>query len=360
VSENRWVKVNNADVLYLSPGWSGLFKMIALLRSLDRRSVLYLNGVFSRRFSMLPVFLQWLRLTSFAQVVLVPRGEFSPGALNLKRRRKALYLTMARWLGLYRDVIWHATSEFEAEAIKLVFPGSRRICVAKMIPTATGDHREENSSCGAAGEDQAQSQEPSAAGKAPFHAGRLRIVFVSRISRKKNLIGALRMLEGISGKIEFDIYGPAEDARYWDECQRVIASLPSNVHVKYWGAVEPEKVSKIFAESDLFLFPTLGENYGHVICEALAAGCPVLISDQTPWLNLEEKKAGWVIPLGETERFRAILQQCVDADDEWHAALTAGAKAFAREFLSVPKIIHANRMLFRFATGGQEASEFNP
>jgi hypothetical protein len=41
------------------------------------------------------------------------------------------------------------------------------------------------------------------------------------------------------------------------------------------------------AEYDLFLFPTLGENYGHVISEALASGCPVVISDQTPWRNLE-------------------------------------------------------------------------
>ena len=47
----------------------------------------------------------------------------------------------------------------------------------------------------------------------------------------------------------------------------------------------------------VFLFPTLGENYGHVIQEALSAGCPCILSDQTPWNSLEENNAGYIYPL---------------------------------------------------------------
>jgi glycosyltransferase involved in cell wall biosynthesis len=124
-------------------------------------------------------------------------------------------------------------------------------------------------------------------------------VFISRISPKKNLLFALRMLQSVLGDISFDIYGPIEDARYWNRCEKAIGTLPPNVRVKYMGMVEHEKVGEVFAEHDLFLFPTLGENYGHVICEALSAGCPVLISDQTPWRHLQEEGAGWDIPLAE-------------------------------------------------------------
>jgi glycosyltransferase involved in cell wall biosynthesis len=157
------------------------------------------------------------------------------------------------------------------------------------------------------------------------------------------------MLEGVSGDVSFDIYGPAEDAAYWEECRGLIAALPANIRVRYWGPIEHERVARVFAEHDLFLLPTLGENYGHVICEALVAGCPVLISDQTPWRDLEAEGVGWAIPLGETERFRSVLQQCVDAGAEWHAALSARAMNYGVKHASDPETIAANRRLFQQA-----------
>jgi len=113
--------------------------------------------------------------------------------------------------------------------------------------------------------------------------------------------------------------------------------------------VEHESVGRIFAEHNLFLFPTLGENFGHVICEALSAGCPVLISDQTPWRNLQKEGVGWDIPLAETERFRAVLQQCVNGGDEWYASLAARASEYANKVVSDPAIVEENRRLFRYA-----------
>jgi glycosyltransferase involved in cell wall biosynthesis len=158
------------------------------------------------------------------------------------------------------------------------------------------------------------------------------------------------MLRGLSGEVSFDLYGPAEDAAYWDECQRLIAALPPNIRVRYKGELEHERVGQVFAEHDLFLFPTLGENYGHVIGEALAWGCPVLISDQTPWRNLEAEGVGWDIPLNETERFRSVLQKCVNADDECQAALSKRAINFAIKRATDPETINANRRLFQRAS----------
>jgi glycosyltransferase involved in cell wall biosynthesis len=160
------------------------------------------------------------------------------------------------------------------------------------------------------------------------------------------------MLQNVLGDVSYDIYGPVEDEEYWSECKRIISTLTPNVRVKYMGMVEHERVREVFADHDLFLFPTLGENYGHVICEALSAGCPVLISDQTPWRDLQEQGVGWDIPLEETERFRAIIQQCVDADEEWYAELVARATEYAKITASDPAIIEENRRMFRHATAG--------
>jgi len=165
----------------------------------------------------------------------------------------------------------------------------------------------------------------------------------------KNLSGALRLLAGVSGAVSFDIYGPIEDLDYWDECQGLITALPPNIQVRYIGEIEHKMVKQVFAEHDLFLLPTLGENYGHVICEALASGCPVLISDQSPWRNLEAEGVGWDIPLGDTKRFQSVMQQCVDGDDEWFAAMSKRAMDYVAKRASDPETINANRRLFQRA-----------
>ena len=59
----------------------------------------------------------------------------------------------------------------------------------------------------------------------------------------------------------------------------------------------------------VFLFPTLGENFGHVIQEALSAGCPCVISDQTPWQDLYENNAGYVGSLENTNGFVQSLEK---------------------------------------------------
>ena len=67
---------------------------------------------------------------------------------------------------------------------------------------------------------------------------------------------------------------------------------------------------------DLFLFPTVGENYGHVIQEALSAGCVALISDQTPWQDLEQSGVGAAIPLDQPQRFVDWLRRYAAMDAE--------------------------------------------
>jgi glycosyltransferase involved in cell wall biosynthesis len=346
---NRWVRVGHADVMYTRPGLRGVLGMCALFRSVDRNTILYLNSFLNRRFSMLAMLMCWLKLCGPRCVVIAPRGEFSPGAMKLKRRRKLLCIRISRWLGLHRGLIWHASSEFEAVDIRRHFPLARHVDVASILPAENVKSGRSGISEVATASDVPGIAPPWSLDKCPKVPGHLGAVFVSRLSPKKNLAGALKMLQGVSGDVSFDIYGPAENAAYWEECQGLIAALPANIRVRYWGEIEHEGIGQVFAEHDLFLFPTLGENYGHVICEALSSGCPVLISDQTPWRNLEAEGVGWDIPLSETERFRSVLQQCVEGDEEWYAALSMRARNYAAKRTSDPEIIAANRRLFQRA-----------
>jgi glycosyltransferase involved in cell wall biosynthesis len=72
------------------------------------------------------------------------------------------------------------------------------------------------------------------------------------------------------------------------------------------------------------LLPTRNENFGYVILEALLAGCPVILSDQTPWRDLDEKQAGWVIPLGDEAGFVRALDAAIQMDaGDFHRRSTA-------------------------------------
>lgn len=125
----------------------------------------------------------------------------------------------------------------------------------------------------------------------------------------KNLDFAIRVLKEVKSEIFFDIYGPKEDLAYWNQCETLIHQLPSNIVVNYCGSIRPENVKEKFSRYDLFLFPTRGENYGHVIAESISAGTPVLLSDRTPWRDLEQQGTGWVLPLDS----QAIFSQKIDA-----------------------------------------------
>ena len=345
VIRNRWVQVGGADVMYLRPGLFGILRTIALLHSAGPETTVYLNSFFSRRSSIIPILMYRLKMCRAGCVVLAPRGEFSTGALSIKPIRKELYLKFARWLQLYDHVVWQASSEFEATDIGMQF------AKAAIVP------KDPNASSELSASVSTHSRvvvAPDLLITPPLHRryrrqkmpGTLRIVFISRVSRMKNLEAAILMLMDISGEIVFDIYGPIEDQGYWNNCKKLIAALPSRVRASYMGEVEHERVAQVLVENDIFLLPTLGENFGHVIFEALMAGCPVLISDRTPWRGLETAGVGWDIPLDEVHRFRSALQQCVDGDHEWYSQLSARAVAYAFDRSSNPENTDANRKLF--------------
>ena len=58
-------------------------------------------------------------------------------------------------------------------------------------------------------------------------------------------------------------------------------------------------------------FPTLHENYGHVIVEALSAGCGLIISSNTPWRNLERTNVGWDINLTHKNEFVTAINDAL-------------------------------------------------
>ena len=128
--------------------------------------------------------------------------------------------------------------------------------------------------------------------KKPSSVDTLSLITISRITPIKNIIFLLQVLKRLEFKVVLNLIGPIEDKGYWQKCKNIIGSLPDNCKVVCLNEISPDQIRGCFLKSDLFISASLNENYGHSIVEALSEGCPVIISDQTPWKQLEESKAG--------------------------------------------------------------------
>jgi len=325
IKVDTWIKVGKANVFYTDPSKLTWKKIKSIINSIDY-DVLYLNSFFSYKFSIVPVILKKMKKIPNRRVVLAPRGEFFAGALGYKKFKKQAFIFLSKLVGLYNDVVWHGTTQSEKQKIEKIFGENINIIVANNLTVSCDNLIYDK--------------------KISKNKGELKVVFISRIHPTKNLKKAIEFLKNIEGKIEFNIYGPLEDKKYWAECLEIINSLPSNIKVEYRYIVPHDKVIEIFKEHHIFLFPTLGENFGHVIVEALIGGCPVIISDQTPWRNLERVHAGWDISLKDEKKFIDVIQYCVDLNNEEYKFLSKKAFKFGKRVANVKREVNNYYKLF--------------
>ncbi|MGB0402644.1 MAG: glycosyltransferase, partial [Salibacteraceae bacterium] len=178
----------------------------------------------------------------------------------------------------------------------------------------------------------------------PKQVGVLKMVFVSRISPKKNLLFLLELLEYFQNeKITLDIYGPKEDAEYWKKCQSKMDNLKG---VAYRGVLQHDELQSTLKSYHLFVLPTLNENFGHIILEALNSSLPILLSDNTPWLKLEEKEIGYSISLSQKKEWVNTLQAITGMNEKEYSILRQKAWSFGQEKLKQEDLLKEYIQLF--------------
>lgn len=325
ISVNEWVKKCNVEIIYLSPEKQSFRYIKEIINNVDY-DLMYLTGYFSPIFTLIPIILRKLKLIKPKSVLLAPRGDFSEGALKNKGLKKNLFIIFSKVIGLYNNINWHATTEYEREDIKRIYGDNIKIYVANNLPKKYIDKY-----------DNISQKEP----------GRISMVFISRISPKKNLLGALKILKNIENiEISYDIYGPIEDREYWEKCLDIIRVMPKNVSIEYKGKLNPNEVAKTFSRYNMFFFPTFGENFGHVILEALMGGCPLLLSDQTPWRELYKEGVGADISLNDKKAFVDALEYYASLNKDSFIEVTNSVNRYLEKFLKENKDIILTRDMF--------------
>jgi glycosyltransferase involved in cell wall biosynthesis len=322
VKTNEWNRLKNEKVFYLSRVNLTPWKIRRLIQEV-KPHVIYTNSYFST-FTINIVFLRKLRLIdNKIPLIIAPEGELLSGALKLKKFKKQIYLRIASFIGLYDDIIWRMSSEAEKNE-SLPYIGKRpMIMIAPNMPPKII----------------LPEFDPEV--KPTKNIGSAKFVFLSRVHPTKNLMFLIEIIKEIDSESILDIYGPLSDKSYAENCLKA-SEEARTFKVNFKGEIKHSEVAKALSNYHFFLLPTLGENFGHVIVEALAAGCPVIISDKTPWKGLSEKGIGWELPL-EKELWIEILKYCINMDDVTYKQMSLAARNFITDWLQDPEIEKLNR-----------------
>jgi glycosyltransferase involved in cell wall biosynthesis len=272
----------------------------------------YINGLYSRWFSVMPL---WLLKGSAQHRVVAVRGMLAAGMMKHGTLKKRAFLAAMRLLGCYRGVTFQATNAEEVEDVKRWIGTDAEV---ELVPNLGR---------------KLVADAPPQRVKKP---GELRLVSVARIAVEKNTLFAIECLKQVQGRVTFDLYGPIYDEAYWAKCRAAIAELPPTITVAHKGTVPPEQVPELFAHYHALFMPSQGENFGHTMVEALATGLPLVISDRTPWRGLCELNAGWDLPLEEPSCFWEELNDLVAYDQNDLDAVSRGAFALGRRYLDDP------------------------
>lgn len=286
-------------------------------------SLVYLNSFWSYPFSIAIARAKQKNQLK-ADLILAPRGMLNTGSLGLKSFKKKLYLLVAKLFHYYDNVTFHATNEKEKIDILSQFK-KNPVVIAENLNSGKVYHhpriKEINS---------------------------LKLFFLSRIAEVKNLHYALDLLRSIPEtiRIEYAIFGNEENSDYWQVCESILHKLPPTIKVRKLGEISFTNIQKTISEYHALLLPTLNENYGHSIVESLLTGCPVIISDQTPWNDLENFGAGYAVPLHQKEKFIAAIINMAEMDQGAFDLASKKAIEYISNKIDLKLILQQYKILF--------------
>ena len=261
---------------------SGLHKSLA--RSCAQPCVLHGHGLW-----LMPnVYPAWVSSVTGVPLMISPRGMLGEAALCFSRHRKRLMSILAQDAALRQARCFHATSWQEFEDI-------RRAGLSQPVAVIPN------------GIDLPE----------PYDFDRPlrpKALYIGRLHPKKGLdmlIRAWAQVEASCPSWDLEIVGPSEIG-YRPQLEALVTSLRvKNVHFR--DATFGDEKYRMYASASLFVMPTLHENFGMTVAEALASGVPVICSKGAPWQGLETHGCGWWTE-GDVDPFAQQLRGAMSLD----------------------------------------------
>lgn len=215
--------------------------------------------------------------------VLRPAGMLDRWSMSQKQLKKQIYTSLVERRTIKRaDALWFTSeeeragaSDFDREGRGVVIPlGFVRDEYLNLPPKGLfRDH------C--------------------LHGDNRRIIlFLGRVTPKKQPDIALKSFAEVARTFADTVLviAGAVDAAYLATLQRQAEVLGVTARVYFTGDLEKHDVVTALHDADVFVLPSLHENFGVAVIEAMASGTPVIVSDRVGLASvIDEAEAGLVI-----------------------------------------------------------------
>lgn len=247
--------------------------------------------------------------------LVAPRGSLVPELIRKKSAAaKLVWLHgVDRW-ALRRAAGLHVTTSAEyADAARLHLPIPRSVVVPNGVDVPDFD-----------------SLPAVSRGLAPKLAGAPYILFVGRINWKKGLDRLMSALAGTSLRL---LLAGNDEEKYLPKLLAQARELGVERQVEVLGHVDGPDKQWLMRKAQCLVLPSYNENFGNAVVEAMAAGCPVVVTPEVGAAEIVRAAGGGLVVAGEAGALRAALERlCSDAVDR--AAMGRAALAYVRGNLS--------------------------
>ncbi len=148
-----------------------------------------------------------------------------------------------------------------------------------------------------------------------FSMDEVLFIFVGRLVDWKGIKDLMMAFDGISSlhkSARLLVVGNGPEKEFVEDAVR------KNGAIKYMGRLDQEEVLDMYYASDIAVVPSFKEPWGLVVNEAMAAGLPVIVSDQVGCIDdlIQNGKTGLIFPSGDRRALAEAMQKLLFSREE--------------------------------------------
>jgi glycosyltransferase involved in cell wall biosynthesis len=213
--------------------------------------------------------------------LLSPRGMLGEAVIRRKSRfAKSAWIRLIEQRTLEQASGLHVTSELEAAEIKAL-----RLRLPPIVCVPNGVSWPEQY---APLPDVSWASQPYA-------------LFLSRIDWKKGLD---RLIEAWKWVPDLTLIVAGNDEEgYWNKLEKLLDHHQVRNRIRFVGPIPDAQKWALYANAKMFVLPSYSENFGNVVAEAMAMGCPVVITPEVGLSSLVSQTGSGVVADGAPRAF---------------------------------------------------------
>ena len=193
------------------------------------------------------------------------------------------------------------------------------------------------------------------------HGEKKVLLFLSRVNPIKgieHLIEAWSKLpEQFRSEWELHIAGNSDPKDYIHTLEHKVESMNLKDSIFFVGPINGEAKMRKYQDSNLFILPTLNENFGNVVAEAMMCECPVITTTNAPWRCLTDYKCGWWIDLSVENLVKSMSEAMSLTDNERHA-LGKKSRQCITELFAAPSVAKKTMAVYSWVLGEGPKPDF--